>query len=602
MADIMYEKAQQAQLCLKSLSQELHIETTFSPVFCVNRRDRALLNAACVMHNPFQGLSWADMKAKRKEAVRTIFHKEEVLQTGPAAAVIALDAMLAQEIGLTRNGHCDRREILCDVAIAGLHMSRLYMCANIGNEAFCKSRIISNQKMHDPLNGQYFRYRTKDKMWFAPYVFSNEQRVRFLELLFNNPDNKLPVTNSQKAVEKAFSQWNSFELEKALEEAGLGGYRLRTREEWENTSPGAQLKDSPLVKVEKVRPGLGKSFGKMDAKHGPLSGIRVLDLTVGLAGPTCTRILAEQGAEVLMVRREQLSDQEHSMLELDGWAGKKHLNLDFHDPDHWEKMHTLVRQADIVVTSYRAGALEAAGLSEERVHALNPDVIYAKEIFLADSEWKNRPGGASAAEDLTGISIRNGSAKQPKHLSGFPVAYLSGMILAAGVMQAIQLQMTEGGSYSVTGSLTSTAQWLHRCSDVWEKMAKGEHVGKTAGKGRTLKRHRKLKAAKPLQTESRTEDLQTEELQSEELQSEQPQSKESQSVNLQSKEEDSEAPSSVICTDYQKDNWTRIYQKVAWTAVGDVFFLAPAACCGELNYPLRNMRFVEEKEGFFSSR
>jgi hypothetical protein len=89
-------------------------------------------------------------------------------------------------------------------------------------------------------------------------------------------------------------------------------------------------------------------------------------------------------------------------------------------------------------------------------------------MCFSDSVWATRPGWAPLAEDITGLSVRNGSLEAPVNLNGVPLDYIPGMILCAGVLDALKKQMTVGGSYTVTGSLTRGGYWLHECTDLWE--------------------------------------------------------------------------------------------------------------------------------------
>ena len=134
-----------------------------------------------------------------------------------------------------------------------------------------------------------------------------------------------------------------------------------------------------------------------------------------------------------------------------------------------EKARELIRQADIITYSYQNGTLDKFGLSESDIRKLNPNVIYSDLMCFSDSVWKNRPGWAPLAEDITGLSVRNGSLEKPVNLNGVPLDYFPGFILALGTLLAVAKKLKEGGGYHVTTSLTRGAQYLHECTDLCEK-------------------------------------------------------------------------------------------------------------------------------------
>ena len=103
------------------------------------------------------------------------------------------------------------------------------------------------------------------------------------------------------------------------------------------------------------------------------------------------------------------------------------------------------------------------------MHKINPNLIYGNLMCFSDTVWKDRPGWAPLAEDITGLSIRNGSKEKPKNLNGVPLDYVPGTLLALGILNAIKKSMVDGGGYHVTTSLTRAAQWLHECTDLCEK-------------------------------------------------------------------------------------------------------------------------------------
>ncbi len=220
------------------------------------------------------------------------------------------------------------------------------------------------------------------------------------------------------------------------------------------------------------------------------------------------------------------------MLELDGWAGKNSIQLDFNIPKELERAKELVKEADIVICSYQNGALDRFGLSENDIHDLNPNVIFGSLVCFSDSVWQTRPGWAPCAEDITGLSVRNGSLENPVNLNGVPLDYIPGMILFSGIMRALKLQITEGGAYSVHGSLTRGGYWLHECTDLWENGKKPNQKNSTLSKEHSVK------------------------------------------------------------------IWEQVFHKVENTAVGDVYFPAPATFVGESANVFDNMHFTDGNHGF----
>lgn len=472
MKNVLYKKARQAQLCYDDLMEKTGLCPESKVVFRVDEGEEQLLTKACFTNNPFPGFVKAVLLKLRLAAVKKLFMDEKVLQTGPAAAILALDAALAKDIGALRSGEKNEAEVICDVGFAGLQVIRLYMMAYSGNKVFSQSRYQSATRVDNALNGSFYKYDTKDGRKFSAHVYYESQKARIMKTLGieKNPDKfvlmSLPM--DKKITADAVKKWNAEALEEQVFADGACGCMLRTREEWEQMPVGKAVCEMPLYRFKKEHDAPVKTFGNTDAHKGPLAGIKVLDLTHIIAGPVCTRLLAEYGADVLMVRRGDYCHQEQAMLELDGWAGKNSIQLDFNNAEQLARAKELVKEADVVVCSYQNGALDKFGLGAEGIHALNPNVIYASMVCFSDTVWKDRPGWAPCAEDITGLSVRNGTVENPVNLNGVPLDYIPGMLLCSGVLKALKLQMTEGGSYTLTGSLTRGGYWLHECTDLWE--------------------------------------------------------------------------------------------------------------------------------------
>lgn len=467
---VMKGKARQAQICYEDIKERLGVHTDTEVIFCVNSKRNWQMLKACFRDNPFPRVRIV-LCFLRLKAVTRLFRREKVVQTGPAAAALTLNAVQAGEIAKLRNGVKSDRPVECDVAFAGLQVVRLYMMAYNGNDRFKEARCTSGMRVNNALNGSFYKYETADHRSFSAHVYYESQKARMMKALNLTKDPKNFTMETMKedkiAVEQAMKSRSGLELEELAFSSGACGCMLRTRKEWEETAAGKAVCKMPLYRLEKVADTPVKTYGKT-SKKGPLSGIKVLDLTHIIAGPACTRLLAEQGAEVTLIRRGKFEDQEQAMLELDGWAGKRLVELDFNQPKQLEQAKQLVREADVIICSYQFGVFDHFGLSREEIHRLNPNVIYGSLMCFSDSVWRERPGWAPLAEDITGLSIRNGSLNKPKNLNGVPLDYIPGFLLACGILEALRRSMTEGGSYNVAGSLTRAGYWLHECSDLCE--------------------------------------------------------------------------------------------------------------------------------------
>jgi CoA:oxalate CoA-transferase len=153
---------------------------------------------------------------------------------------------------------------------------------------------------------------------------------------------------------------------------------------------------------------------------GPLSGIRVLDLSRVLSGPHCTRMLADMGAEVIKIeppagdltrfatpRRNGLSSyfvQQN--------VGKRNLSVDLATSEGAEILLALAEHADVLVENYRPGVMARLGLDADTVRARNPRLIYASiSGYGQTGPWVDRRAYAPVVEAETGIVASQGNAR-----------------------------------------------------------------------------------------------------------------------------------------------------------------------------------------------
>lgn len=118
--------------------------------------------------------------------------------------------------------------------------------------------------------------------------------------------------------------------------------------------------------------------------NGPLTGIRIIDLTTVVSGPMCTMMLADQGADVIKVERadgdftRQLATRRggHSASYLNNNRNKRSIVLDVKDPDDLETLRTLIAGADVFIQNFRPGVADRLGLGWEALSALNPKLVH----------------------------------------------------------------------------------------------------------------------------------------------------------------------------------------------------------------------------------
>ena len=484
MADngVIRRKARGAQLIYEDLLERLDMRP-IPTTFVADEGRKGMLSRTCFTSNPFPVPLNVVLTKLRIPAVQKLFEDEIIPQTSAIAAVLAACSTAATEIGALRGDDVSGAQIRCDLVFAGLQAVRLYMSDHKHCKEFTRSRVQSAIRVNNALNGSMHKFRARDGRDVSFHVYYQSQQERLVKALgLAKPSSEYGFFTMKKDLREIAAKvatMDAMELEDLSFDCGACGCMIRSREEWEASEVGKAVIAMPLIHTEKLAESEAPDWGRPTSR-GPLSGIRVLDLTHIIAGPACSRILAEYGADVLLVRRGDFRHQEQAMLEFDGWAGKHSIQLDFNVPEQLERAKQLIREADVVTYSYQNGCMDKFGLSEADIRALNPNVIYANLNCFSDTVWKERPGWAPCAEDITGLSVRNGSLEQPKNLNGVPLDYFPGFILALGTLRAIAQRLKEGGGYKVTTSLTRGAQYLHECADLCERETRAVHTSSVA--------------------------------------------------------------------------------------------------------------------------
>ena len=271
----------------------------------------------------------------------------------------------------------------------------------------------------------------------------------------------LGVEEDREAVRRAVTHWDALELEEAIIAANGAGGMVRSMEEWSRHPQAAAVASLPLLEIEKIGDGPPQPLPEGPR---PLSGVRVLDLTRVLAGPTCARTLAEQGADVMKITGAHLPS--NVAQEYDTGHGKLSAHLDLRDEGDVETLQGLVREADVFSQGYRPGTLSERGLSPEDLAKLRPGIVYVSlSAFGRTGPWASRRGFDTVVQTVSGITDRQGklfpgAEPGPQFYPVSAIDYLTGYLMAFGALVALARRVREGGSWLVRISLAQTGRWL----------------------------------------------------------------------------------------------------------------------------------------------
>ncbi|MCI0845929.1 MAG: CoA transferase [Chloroflexi bacterium] len=271
----------------------------------------------------------------------------------------------------------------------------------------------------------------------------------------------LGVPEDREEVRKAVAGWDALELEEAIVAANGAGGMVRTMDDWAQHPQAAAIASLPLMEIIKIGDSPPEKLPEGDR---PLSGIRVLDLTRVLAGPTCARTLAEHGADVLKITGPHLPNIGYQ--EYDTGHGKLSAHLDLREEKDLETLRGLVRESDVFSQGYRPGTLGKRGLSPEALAQLRPGIVYISlSAFGHIGPWAMRRGFDTVVQTVSGITSRQGErfpgdAPGPQFYPVSAIDYLTGYLMAFGAIVALARRTREGGSWLVRISLAQTGHWL----------------------------------------------------------------------------------------------------------------------------------------------
>ena len=192
----------------------------------------------------------------------------------------------------------------------------------------------------------------------------------------------------------------------------------------------------------------------------PLAGFRVLDLTNGLAGTSCTKLLSAYGADVIKIENPDGGDMTRNLVP---WVfetcngGKRSLTVDLRDKSGQDIVRQLAESSDVLVQSMRPGALEEIGLGRADLTAANPRLIYASfSAFGSSGPSSHRRGVDAIVQAESGLAEIAGRVMD--NISVIDAA--GGLALAQGILAALMLRERSGITEHVEVNLLDTAVYL----------------------------------------------------------------------------------------------------------------------------------------------
>ena len=187
-----------------------------------------------------------------------------------------------------------------------------------------------------------------------------------------------------------------------------------------------------------------------------LAGLQVVDLTTVRSGPTCTKILADFGADVVRIERPGEPDSSRVYYDhCDLHRNKRSAVVNLQDPRGVEVLRRLAARADVLVENYRPDVKRRLRIDYETLAADNPRLIYASiSGFGQEGPYRDRPGYDQIVQGMSGLMWLTGTPESAPLRVGIPIGdLLAGYFCAIGILAALQERQRSGRGQYVSTSL-----------------------------------------------------------------------------------------------------------------------------------------------------
>lgn len=356
--------------------------------------------------------------------------------------------------------------------------------------------LVNGKPEEEPAFNWSRQLPCKDGRWLM-YVANNKRFEAFIKSIGMDKwrDAKLPPNELSQKFDEVMRTRTAKEWEDIIADIGSEGVICHSSAEWlkhpqalessiiadyddpelgQFRGPGINTRLSvtpgavrrPRPKTDQHRAEILQELAARKAVASPeghevlrsaLQGVKVVDLCIILAGPTCGRTLAEFGADVIKI------DSPHTRTVArhnDINRAKRSILVDLKTKEGLEIFWKLVDQADVVLQNYRVGVAERLGIGYEQVRARRPDIIYGSmNTFGHVGPYAGRPGHEQLGQAVSGMQVRFGSAK-PATAPFAANDYGTGLMACYGVALALLHRRRTGQGQFVDSALAYTATLL----------------------------------------------------------------------------------------------------------------------------------------------
>lgn len=385
------------------------------------------------------GEVWSALRGPASELDRVVLGGDAALAGPFPVAVAAVATIGAAHLAAAEHGRARGLDV------GDVHLTLRDAAAAFRSERYLEIDGAAPVDPWSPLSGYY----EADDGWVQLHTNYDHHRDAVL---------RVTGTSAERvAVAAVLARRSRFAIEDDVLAAGGCAFAVRSHDEWATTAQHAALASIPLVTTSPLGT-VGAPVPAPVVVGRPLAGVRILDLTHVIAGPTAGRTLAAYGASVTRISAAHLPTL--PVLDVDTGFGKTWRRLDLRLASDRAAFVTLVAESDVVLQGFRPGAFEALGVGPDDLAAVRPGlVVVTLSAWSHVGPWSRRRGFDSLVQTATGVAHEGGRVRgvaTPVPLPAQALDHATGYLMAAGAIRAL----TDGQGAHVECALARTGAWL----------------------------------------------------------------------------------------------------------------------------------------------